>query len=92
MPHLLSGNVLAQAPGYFDLVHQPMDLSTVAETLQDHHYSKLEEFAADVLLIFVNCRLYNQPDAQASKLAGRAQVCFFGRMRAAWPRPSKKED
>ena len=39
------------------------------------HYFKVEEFAADVLLMFENCRAYNAPDAECCRLASNLQVC-----------------
>lgn len=48
------------APGYFDVVTQPMDLGTVRLKLQESKYKDFGAFAADVKLVFTNCQLYNE--------------------------------
>jgi hypothetical protein len=45
---------------YFDVVKQPMDLATVKQKVDDFGYSSLEEFAADVRLVYNNALLYNK--------------------------------
>ena len=48
------------APGYFNIVKQPMDLGTVRSKLQESRYSSFDAFASDVKLVFTNCQLYNE--------------------------------
>jgi hypothetical protein len=64
---------VSAAPGYLDVVKRPMDLSTVAERLEQGKYDYSESasaaakskmvtaFAADMRLIWNNCMAYNAP-------------------------------
>jgi hypothetical protein len=47
-------------PDYFLIVKHPMDLGTVQDKLKRSLYGTAEEFAADMRLVFSNCRLYNK--------------------------------
>ena len=47
------------APGYFNVIRRPMDLSTIKNRL--HTYTCIEEFDSDVTLMIDNCFLYNDP-------------------------------
>ncbi|CAH2062052.1 unnamed protein product, partial [Iphiclides podalirius] len=49
----------SQAPDYLRVVSSPMDLGTVRERLEGGAYSRPEQFARDVRLVFSNSRLYN---------------------------------
>ena len=46
-------------PEYLDIVKHPMDLGTVREKLKRGRYPDHLAFAADVRLVFANCRLFN---------------------------------
>ena len=46
-------------PDYFKIVKNPMDLGTVHERLKKNKYPNHQAFAADVRLVFSNCRLFN---------------------------------
>lgn len=48
-------------PDYFDIIKRPMDLGTVDKKLSNEEYSTVEEFKADIQLVFDNCYLYNNP-------------------------------
>uniref|UniRef100_H3D9E3 Bromodomain PHD finger transcription factor n=1 Tax=Tetraodon nigroviridis TaxID=99883 RepID=H3D9E3_TETNG len=51
------------APDYYRVIKEPMDLSTMEERLQRREYVKLTEFVADMTKIFDNCRYYNPSDS-----------------------------
>uniref|UniRef100_A0AAX7UPU4 Bromodomain PHD finger transcription factor n=1 Tax=Astatotilapia calliptera TaxID=8154 RepID=A0AAX7UPU4_ASTCA len=51
------------APDYYRVIKEPMDLSTMEERLQKREYIKLTEFVADMTKIFDNCRYYNPSDS-----------------------------
>jgi hypothetical protein len=50
---------LAATPGYLDVVDRPMDLSTLRKNVSQYS-SDLDSFLEDYLLIFDNCRAYNE--------------------------------
>lgn len=47
------------APGYFDIIKDPMDLKTVSSKLQAGKYMHPDDLVQDIDLIFANCALYN---------------------------------
>ena len=53
---------LRMAPGYFDVIKQPMDFLTMGKKLSQGAYPTLEEFKADLFLIYRNCREYNEDE------------------------------
>ncbi|KAI8809920.1 hypothetical protein BJ742DRAFT_676337, partial [Cladochytrium replicatum] len=68
--------VAVGALDYFDIVKQPMDLSTISAKLSRGEYCLVQEFAADVMLMFDNCYLYNPATNDIHKL-GRALESHF---------------
>ncbi|KAK9466430.1 hypothetical protein V1512DRAFT_263594 [Lipomyces arxii] len=47
------------APNYFNVIKNPMDLSTVMKKLKALQYRSKKEFVDDLMLIWDNCFLYN---------------------------------
>ncbi|XXQ34330.1 Bromodomain containing protein [Plasmodiophora brassicae] len=47
---------------YLEVIERPMDLSTVKKNVLLQRYQNLDEFRADVDLIFYNCLKYNHPE------------------------------
>ncbi|KAG6960109.1 hypothetical protein JG688_00009759 [Phytophthora aleatoria] len=52
----------ALSPDYFEIVKTPMDLSTIAEKLNEFEYKMHGEFIRDVRLTFENAMTYNRAD------------------------------
>lgn len=50
-----------QAPTYYDEIKHPMDLSTIDTKLKSGAYKTMGDFAADMRLMFANCRQFNPP-------------------------------
>ncbi|XP_052214136.1 transcription intermediary factor 1-alpha-like isoform X7 [Dreissena polymorpha] len=51
-------------PNYYKIINQPMDFGTIKCKLRRGHfahYNNVEEFIADVKLVFRNCFTYNDP-------------------------------
>lgn len=68
-------------PDYYQIIKDPMDLSTVAARLEGGQqgrpfYTTLDLFVADVRRIFSNCRIYNAADTVYSKLSTRCEADF----------------
>lgn len=57
---------------YYEVILNPMDLSTMENKLENNHYASIDDFVADARLIFANCRQYNGEKStytqQANKL------------------------
>jgi len=50
---------LTDAPGYYDVIHQPMDFSTVLKKINSYQYDSLAQFYNDLNLMVENCRKFN---------------------------------
>ncbi|XP_054762384.2 nucleosome-remodeling factor subunit BPTF-like [Lytechinus pictus] len=70
------------APDYYDVIKEPMDLSTVEDRLKNKHYVKLSDFAADIGKIFDNCRFYNPTDTPYYQCADVLEKFFIQKMKA----------
>ena len=75
-----------EAPDYFDVISQPMDLTTIANKLQAGHYRDRFQFKDDVELIFRNAKTYTpDPKAWIHYEASRSETAF----RQHWSRITK---
>ncbi|CAO1625272.1 unnamed protein product [Sympodiomycopsis kandeliae] len=71
----------AYAPGYFSIVHYPMDLGTMETKLTSGKYSTMDEFAGDMEQIFQNAYLY--ADTTAVSYAAVLRDAF---VQKEWPK------
>lgn len=82
--------VLLNIPDYFDIIKRPMDLSTIQRKLQNGEYHTVDDFCADVRLMFDNCHLYNNPGdpvtLDAKELERTFNQCLAKRKAAVRPR------
>ncbi|KAI9502185.1 Bromodomain-containing protein, partial [Coemansia spiralis] len=68
--------VAMNCPDYFNVISEPMDLSTIKSKLESDIYSSPLEFEADMRLMFRNCYTYNPPGHPVHE-AGRALEARF---------------
>ncbi|CAG8434118.1 5302_t:CDS:2 [Diversispora eburnea] len=61
---------------YYDIIKDPMDLSTVLKRVENDRYQSLSEFAVDVQKIWDNARTYNKSDTIFYKSAGELEAIF----------------
>ncbi|WWC89250.1 uncharacterized protein L201_004170 [Kwoniella dendrophila CBS 6074] len=54
---------------YYEVIKEPMDLSTMEYKLENNHYESVEDFVSDARLIFENCRQYNGEKSTYTKQA-----------------------
>lgn len=52
-----------EAPNYYDVIKEPMDLSTVLRKLRAFQYNSKQDFVRDLDLIWSNCLTYNSDPA-----------------------------
>jgi hypothetical protein len=74
------------APGYSDVVSKPMDLGTVQHKLKLSPYDGHEAFAADMRLVWANCKEYNENGSDVWAMADELESLFealFGEARLA---------
>ena len=61
---------------YYDIIKQPMDLSTIRKKMESREYRKPEQFASDVRLMLHNSFRYNPPDHVVNKCGRKLQEIF----------------
>ena len=65
-----------QIPDYFEIIKEPMDLSTVERNLKGNLYNTLNEFTADVRKIWTNSFNYNGPETQIHQMTVEISTYF----------------
>ncbi|XP_037072953.1 histone acetyltransferase gcn5-like [Pollicipes pollicipes] len=70
-----------EAPDYYQIVREPMDISTMQRKLSTGDYTSTAEFVADAGLIFSNCAMYNDSKAQISRDCEKLRRFFEKRSR-----------
>ena len=65
-----------EAPGYFDLVKKPMDLSTIRHKLENGEYANVHQWKEDVLLVFSNAVTYNGKGSAVGVIASELHQVF----------------
>ncbi|KAI9298098.1 Bromodomain-containing protein [Neoconidiobolus thromboides FSU 785] len=63
-------------PDYPIIVKHPMDFSTAKTKLDTGKYNTVDEFGADIRLIFTNCYKYNPPSGQVYLMGKRLEQVF----------------
>jgi len=65
------------APSYYDVIINPMDLQTLEENLKSGLYSTRQSFIDDVIKIFDNCREFNSEQSPYYACADELENHFF---------------
>nr|CAH8863858.1 unnamed protein product [Trichobilharzia regenti] len=58
---------LEEAPDYYDVIKQPMDLGVIRDKIDTHQYNNVNDFMKDVELIYRNALEYNPPNIPRSR-------------------------
>lgn len=67
---------------YYEVIKEPMDLSTMEEKHEKDLYPTPEDFIKDAKLIFDNCRKYNNETTPYAKSANRLEKFMWQQIRA----------
>ncbi|EOO00871.1 putative histone acetyltransferase gcn5 protein [Phaeoacremonium minimum UCRPA7] len=67
---------------YYDVIKEPMDLSTMESKLEADQYPTPEEFTKDAKLIFENCRRYNSENTPYTKSANKLEKYMWQQIKA----------
>ena len=67
-------------PDYPVIVKQPMDLGTIEGKLSNSTYEGVDDFVADVRLVWANARLYNPPHNDVAVAAAKMSAAFEERL------------
>ncbi|KAH7986971.1 hypothetical protein HPB49_025939 [Dermacentor silvarum] len=70
-----------EAPDYYTIIKEPMDLQTIERRLQTRHYEKLSEFIGDMTKIFDNCRYYNPRNSPFYQCAEVLEAFFVHKIK-----------
>lgn len=65
---------------YFDIIKNPIDLSTISAKLEAGMYKDLESFEADFRLMVNNCHIYNPAGSYADNEAVALESFFDKRV------------
>jgi len=76
-------------PDYYEVIKQPMDLSTMEHKLDTNQYPNVDAFLADAQLIFDNCRTYNAEGSSYYKNATKLEKILKDQIASL---RTKKED
>ncbi|KAF2100893.1 histone acetyltransferase GCN5 [Rhizodiscina lignyota] len=66
---------------YYDVIKEPMDLSTMEDLLEKDKYTTPELFIRDATLIFTNCRKYNTENTPYAKAANRLEKFMWTKVK-----------
>lgn len=67
---------MLRIPDYFDIIKAPMDLGTVNKRLEAAQYRSVDDFIADVRLVWKNAYLYNKAGHAVHTAAKRCESEF----------------
>jgi histone acetyltransferase len=70
-----------EVPDYYDVIKQPMDLGTMEEKHEQDQYPNPEDFIKDALLVFGNCKKYNNETTPYAKAANRLEKFMWGKIK-----------
>lgn len=71
-------------PDYPKIIKKPMDLSKVERQLDGNHFNSVEDFAADVRLVFTNAKTYNVEFSDIHQMAKVVESHFEEKYIAAF--------
>lgn len=66
---------------YYEVIKEPMDLSTMENKLEADQYATPEEFIYDARLIYNNCRKYNSENTPYTKSANKLEKFMWQQIR-----------
>ncbi|XP_060530010.1 nucleosome-remodeling factor subunit NURF301 isoform X2 [Cylas formicarius] len=70
-----------EAPDYYKVIKEPMDLQMIENRINDKTYTKLSEFIGDMTKIFDNCRYYNPKESPFFKCAESLEAYFVNKIK-----------
>lgn len=70
-----------EVPDYYEVIAQPMDLGSMEEKHERDEYPMPEDFIKDALLVFRNCRKYNNETTPYAKAATRLEKFMWGKIK-----------
>lgn len=65
-----------QHPDYHQFVKDPIDFRIIQQNLAQRTYDSVEDFAADVRRVFINCSEYFRPRAKEARAGIKLSASF----------------
>ena len=69
--------------GYYDIIKNPMDLTTIRHKIDNHTYKSRGELESDFLLMISNAYIFNHPKHKVCEFARELEMTFMDLMVAA---------
>lgn len=70
-----------EVPDYYEVIKEPMDLSTMEVKLENDAYETMDDFVYDCKLIFDNCRQYNGENTTFYKNANKLEKSVIAKLK-----------
>ncbi|XP_065312784.1 nucleosome-remodeling factor subunit NURF301-like isoform X2 [Gordionus sp. m RMFG-2023] len=70
------------APDYYKVIKEPMDLKKIERKVFKHQYKKLRDFIGDMTKIFDNCRYYNAKESTYWHCAEVLETFFIQKLKS----------
>lgn len=70
-----------EVPDYYEVIEEPMDLSTMEVKLENNAYETFDDFIYDCRLIFNNCRQYNGENTTFYKNANKLEKVLINKLK-----------
>lgn len=70
-----------EVPDYYNVIKEPMDLTTMESKLEADQYTTPEDLIKDAELIFNNCRKYNSENTPYSKSATKLEKFMWSQIK-----------
>ncbi|KAG7838533.1 hypothetical protein KL943_000609 [Ogataea angusta] len=70
-----------EVPDYYEVIKEPMDLSTMEVKLENDAYETFDDFIYDCKLIFNNCRQYNGDNTTFYKNANKLEKAIVTKLK-----------
>lgn len=72
-------------PDYYDIIKQPMDMTTIKKKLDQQLYKSAKDVLHDFDLMFQNCYTYNRPTEDVTIMAKKVQEFLHGKAKSMPP-------
>lgn len=70
-----------EVPDYYEVIKEPMDLSTIETKLENDKYESMDDFIYDCKLVFNNCRQYNGESTTFFKNANKLEKAVIAKLK-----------
>lgn len=70
-----------EVPDYYQVIKEPMDLSTIETKLENDKYESMDDFIYDCKLVFNNCRQYNGESTTFYKNANKLEKAVIAKLK-----------